>query len=92
MLTRFYVAKLTAENIDEIVAHGATHHLNLEDFRDDITFNAEDGFETFVLVTVGKAYEGSIAYTTLTDAGLRELNYRYTGATYAGLYDRIKFG
>jgi len=90
MPPRFYVAKLTAENIDAIIADGEKHQFDLSDYHDNLECNAKRGFTTFVLVTVDNC-PGTIAYTLITDAGLRASHYRYTGMTRLNLYDKIEW-
>lgn len=64
MMTLVFGVKLTEKNIDEIIAYGAEFNLNLEDFRDDLSYNAEDGEDTYVIASVNMNTEELMAITT----------------------------
>lgn len=67
MHTFTYVAQLTEDNLEPIIQYGAQHNLNLADFRDDVPFNAEDGFDTCVIASIDWDTKQLRTITTVTE-------------------------
>lgn len=62
---------LTEDNVDRIVEDAKKLQMNLSHLRDNMRYNAEDGFETY-LITDGDLNEyNNITFTEFTDAGFR---------------------
>lgn len=68
MPTITYVAQLTEDTLEPIILYGAQHNLNLADFRDDVSFNAEDGFETYAIASIDMDTNELITITTMTES------------------------
>jgi NADPH-dependent 7-cyano-7-deazaguanine reductase QueF-like protein len=81
MHTHIYATKLTEENLEAIVTYGAEHHLNLDDFRDDIPFYAADGWETYVIASIDMDTETLVAITTKADVDFFA-SWKFEDATY----------
>lgn len=65
MSTFTYAAQLSEDNIDAIVEFGAQYHLNLEDFRDDMEFNADHGWNTFAIAVIDVEADQLIKISTV---------------------------
>jgi len=64
-----YAVQLTDANIEAIVEYGAQQKLNLADFRDDMEFNAEDGFDTVAVASIDVEKDILVTITTMTSEG-----------------------
>jgi hypothetical protein len=67
MTTHIFATQLTEENMDAIVAYGAEHHLNIEHFRNEIEFYAEDGLKPYVIASIDMDTEELVHITTKDD-------------------------
>jgi hypothetical protein len=90
MIVTTYATKLTDENLNQIVEFAKCFDLNLDYLQDTLEFNAEDGFGTYVIVSVrlDEGYEPIVTFTEMTDAGFAEA-WKLTEITYMELFKRV---
>jgi len=85
-----YAAKLTDENLNDIVEYAKRHNLNLDYLQDTKEFNAELGFETYVFVSMryDTGYPPLVTFAEMIDADF-DSTWRRTGAKYLNLFDSV---
>lgn len=90
MKIRTYAAKLTDENLTDIVEYAKRHNLNLDYLQDTKEFNAEIGFETYVIMSVrtDEGYDPIVTFTEMADADF-DRNYQLGTMTYLNLFKVI---
>lgn len=63
--------KVLPENIDFIMEYGREREFDLSSTRDNAEYNAEDGYETY-LITDGTPEDRNVTFTAMTETGFRD--------------------
>ncbi len=66
-----YAIEVREDNIEFIVEYGREREFDLSYVRDNMEYNAEDGFGSYML-TDGTPEKRNVTFTMTTDAGFRQ--------------------